>query len=58
MFNTEICISTFIHIVIFVLLIIIVSVQLILVWKRRDRIFYLKFLGLVIAGLLYNIVEG
>ncbi|MDH6252673.1 DNA-binding CsgD family transcriptional regulator [Chryseobacterium sp. H1D6B] len=58
MFNTEINFSTFLYILIFVLLIIVVSVQLLLVWKRRDRKFYLKFLGLIYSGLLYNFVEG
>ncbi|MGC5745469.1 LuxR C-terminal-related transcriptional regulator [Chryseobacterium sp. NFX27] len=58
MFNTEICISTFICILIFILLVIIVSVQLILVWKRRDRNYYLKFLFLIVSGLIYNVIEG
>ncbi|MET3536104.1 LuxR C-terminal-related transcriptional regulator [Chryseobacterium limigenitum] len=58
MFNTEMNFSTFLYILIFVLLIIVVSIQLILVWKRRDRRFYLKFLGLIYSGLLYNFVEG
>lgn len=58
MFNTEILLSTFINVLIFTVLLIIVSVQLFFVWKRRDRNFYLKFLGLVISGIVYNIVEG
>lgn len=58
MFNTEICLSTFICILIFVLLLIIISVQLIFVWKRRDRAYYFKFLFLIISGLLYNLIEG
>lgn len=43
---------------IFVLLIIVVSLQLISVWKRRDKNYYLKFLCLLISGLIYNSVEG
>lgn len=58
MFNTEMNFSTFLYIIIFVLLIIIVSIQLTLVWRRRDRRFYLKFLGLICSGLIYNAVEG
>lgn len=58
MFNTEMNFSTFLYILIFVLLIIVVSIQLILVWKRRDKRFYLKFIGLICSGLLYNSVEG
>lgn len=58
MFNTEICFSTFIYIIIFILLIIFVCIQLIFVWQKRDRNYYLKFLGLLFSGLVYNIVEG
>ncbi len=58
MFNTELYLSTFISILIFIVLLIIVSVQLFFVWKRRDRNFYLKFLGLIISGIIYNVVEG
>ncbi|WP_326981336.1 helix-turn-helix transcriptional regulator [Chryseobacterium sp. MYb264] len=58
MFNTEIYLSTFINILIFTVLLIIISVQLFFVWKRRDRNFFLKFLGLVISGIIYNVVEG
>jgi DNA-binding CsgD family transcriptional regulator len=58
MFNTEICFSTFIYIIIFVLLIIIASVQLISVWKRRDRDYYLRVTELLVSGLVYNCVEG
>ncbi|WP_426480677.1 hypothetical protein [Chryseobacterium sp. R2ACT005] len=54
MFNTEMNFSTFLYIIIFVLLIIIVSIQLTLVWRRRDRRFYLKFLGLICSGLIYS----
>jgi len=58
MFNTEMNFSTFLYILIFVLLIIIVAIQLTLCWKRRDRKFYLKFIGLIGSGLIYNSVEG
>ena len=58
MFNTEIYLSTFIYILIFVLLIIISSIQLIFVWKRRDKDYYFRFLYLIISGLLYNLIEG
>ena len=58
MFNTEICFSTFIYILVFVLLIIITSVQLISVWKRRDRDYYLRVTELLVSGLTYNCVEG
>lgn len=58
MFNTEMNFSTFLYILIFVLLIIIVAIQLTLYWKRRDRKFYLKFIGLIGSGLIYNFVEG
>lgn len=58
MFNTEMNFSTFLYILIFVLLIIIVAIQLTLYWKRRDRKFYLKFIGLIGSGLIYNSVEG
>lgn len=58
MFNTEMNFSTFLYILLFVLIIIVVSIQLILVWKRRDKRFYLKFIGLIFSGLIYNSVEG
>lgn len=58
MFNTEICFSTFIYILIFIVLIIIVSVKITLTWKKRDRNYHLKFLGLLCSGLIYNTVEG
>jgi len=58
MFNTEIYLSTFINILIFIVLLIIVSVQLFFVWKKRDRNLHLRFLGLVISGIVYNVVEG
>jgi len=58
MFNTEIYFSTFIYILIIILLIIIVSIKTISFWKRRDRSYHLKFLGLLCSALIYNIVEG
>lgn len=58
MFNTQIALSTFIYILILLGLFIIVCIQLTLVWKKRDRNYYLNFLALIFSGIAYNLIEG
>lgn len=58
MFNTEICFSTFIYIIIFILMIIAVCIRIIFKWNHQDRNYHLKFLAILLSGLVYNIVEG
>lgn len=58
MLNTQIEISTFIYILIFLGLLIIACIQLTYVWKKRDRNYYLTFCGLLLSGIVYNLVEG
>ncbi len=58
MFNTEILFSTAVYISLFLLLIMSVLVRLIVAWRKRDRNYHLKFLGLLLSGLVYNIIEG
>jgi len=58
MFNTQIEISTFIYILIFAGLLIVAFIQLINVWKKRDRNYYLNFCALLFSGIIYNLVEG
>jgi len=58
MLNTQIEISTFIYILIFLGLFIIACIQLTYVWKKRDRNYYLNFCGLLLSGIVYNLVEG
>lgn len=59
MFNTEIYLSTFIYIILFLLFITICVLQLgLAVKKRKDRAYYLKYLILMSSGLVYNVVEG
>lgn len=57
MFVLSMHFSTIIYIIIFVLLIIIASINFVLHWKQRDRIYYLRFLLLSIVGLIYNFIE-
>lgn len=58
MLNTQIEISTVIYILIFLGLLIIACIQLTYVWKKRDRNYYLNFCGLLLSGIVYNLVEG
>lgn len=58
MFNTEIYPSTFVYILIFIILIAIASVQLWYGRKKKDRGYYIKYLILMVSGLIYNTVEG
>lgn len=58
MFNTQIELSTFIYILILVVLFIVVCLKLAIVWKKRDRNYYLNFCALIFSGIIYNLVEG
>lgn len=58
MFNTQIEPCTFFYILILIGLFIVVSIQCILVWWKKDRNYYLNFCALLFSGIVYSVVEG
>lgn len=58
MFNTQIEPSTFIYTLILIGLFIVACIQVTVVWKKRDRNYYLNFCALLLSGIVYNLVEG
>ncbi|WP_114820748.1 helix-turn-helix transcriptional regulator [Chryseobacterium sp. KLBC 52] len=57
MFVFGIHISTIIYVLIFLILIILVATNLLIRLNQKDKPYYIRFLLLLIAGLIYNIVE-
>lgn len=57
MFVFGIHISTIIYVLILLILIVLVATNLLIRLNQKDKTYYIRFLLLLIAGLIYNIVE-
>lgn len=57
LFNLEIHLSSIIYVLILFILIILVSINIITKWELKSKSYYVRFFLLLLAGLIYNIVE-